>query len=387
MICKNCGTDNKPDSKFCEKCGNVLVQESASDIKPMDSSEQKTVIITDVQNEVPQAPQQPAMNAQPFQPVAPQQPVMNAQTASPIPPSPADSVDASDDSTTVLTGELRTPMGGAQSFGSGQTPKFQSQEANPAGTMQQSMPMQPGMQPGAPIQPGPTQPEVKQKAQKPPKAPKEKKQKDPNKKLPTGALVYIILSAVLMAILVLSLLVTGVLTSSKTKKLKNEINDKDMFAKSMEADYESQIADKDTEIAQKEADIKDLENRLSLYQEDLEKSEQTKDSYSKYDPLINFAKDSAKGQGYSDFFVSDTVVHLKNGQIAVKVYFKDASDENTVEFITNDSSIASCSWGSTWDNNCVATLFIENGGSKGNTIVTISNNVNDEKIDIYVFAD
>ena len=409
MICSNCGADNKPDSKFCEKCGTVLgfIGESASDIKPMGQPEQKKVVITDVQNEVkPQVSPMPGspmpgspmpgspMPGSPMpgspMPGAPVQggpvPVMPVNQEPPMPESLAATVpekaetekteqahDASDDSTTVLTGELRTPVGGAMGFGNAEAPKFQNQEEQP-------------VQPGAAQQP-PVQPPVQPPKQE--KQPKKKKEKDPNKKkCPVGAVVYIIISAVAIFILVIALAAVFLISNKKIKDLKNSLDFADLNLEQQVEYYETELDNKNSEIDSLNGQIDDLNDKVAMCEEDIAKYQQTNDSYTTYDSLIKFADETSTGQGYADFFVSDTVIHLSgNEEVAVQVYFRDITENDSVEYLTNDKNIAACEWGTEWTEHNVATLYISSGGTKGNTIVTISNSVNDEKIEIYVYAD
>lgn len=267
--------------------------------------------------------------------------------------------DESEANTTVLTsGMVAQPSPTPQ-------PSPMPQQINP-------MPQQ-GFVPGPNGAPKPSNPQNPKKPQKPAKSGKQG----------TAAKVYIIVSIVL----ILAMAGAGVwLFLHFNGKIDDISKEKDSLASQMDASsssYESQISDKDTEIADLEAQISEYETQIESYESEIADYESTSASYSAYDSLIQFAASSA-GQGYSDFFASDTVLHLTGGEVAVMVYFGIQEDSNVIYNVA-DTSVASCEWGDSW-NGDVATLYVTPNGS-GNTIITLSNDINDETINIYVYVD
>lgn len=342
MICKSCSFENKEGAAFCAKCGAPLSQPeektSAADMKPVeDDSEANTTVLTSdmISPAKPQAPQQGNPAPQGFVP---------GPTGAPGAP----------------MGGPR-PMGGAPMGG----PK-------PMGGAPMGGPKPMG---GAPMgAPAPQKP-----ANNAPKAPQPAK----SGKTGTAAKVYIIVSIVL----IVAMAGAGVwLFLHFNSKIDDISKEKDSLASQMDAsssNYENQISDKDSEIADLESQVTDYESQLSDYEDQISSYEETSASYSAYDSLIQFANSSV-GQGYSDFFASDTVLHLSGGDVAVMVYFGVQEDSNVV-YTVADSSVASCEWGDSW-NGDVATLYVTPNGS-GNTVITLSNDVNDETINIFVYVD
>lgn len=213
----------------------------------------------------------------------------------------------------------------------------------------------------------------------PPKAPKQA-----GTKTGSGAKVYIVISAILIVAMA-GVGIWGFLHFNG--KLDDANAEKDAIASQMDASnssYETQIAEKDEEIAALEAEAEQVQSQIAGYEEQIEQYESTSASYAAYDSLISFAG-SATGQGHADFFASDTVIHLTGGQVAVQVYFTtDAQSSNVIYDIAN-TAVATCEWGSEWAGD-VATLYVTPTGS-GNTVITLSNDMNDETIQIYVYVD
>lgn len=356
MICKSCSFENKEGAAFCAKCGAPLSQPeektSAADMKPVeDDSEANTTVLTSdmISPAKPQAPQQGNPAPQGFVP---------GPTGAPGAP---------------MGGPK--PMGGAPVGGSkpmGGAPMGGPKPMNGA-PMGGPKPMG-GAPMGAPGAPAPQKP-----ANNAPKAPQPAK----SGKTGTAAKVYIIVSIVL----IVAMAGAGVwLFLHFNSKIDDISKEKDSLASQMDAsssNYENQISDKDSEIADLESQVTDYESQLSDYEDQISSYEETSASYSAYDSLIQFANSSV-GQGYSDFFASDTVLHLSGGDVAVMVYFGVQEDSNVV-YTVADSSVASCEWGDSW-NGDVATLYVTPNGS-GNTVITLSNDVNDETINIFVYVD
>ena len=95
--------------------------------------------------------------------------------------------------------------------------------------------------------------------------------------------------------------------------------------------------------------------------------------------LVAFFNADAKGQGYDDFFASDTAVNITDGKASVKVYF---SGEGELAVQVADGSVVTGSWEESEEAG-VKTLTLTAVAS-GSTIVTLSNEADDEKIDIFV---
>lgn len=240
-----------------------------------------------------------------------------------------------------------------------------------------------GMPAGAPMG-TPAKPQKQQKAPKPPKAakaPKPPKQK--NKKSGKGTKVYIVISIILL----LAFAGVGVwgffYFNDKIDKINLEKDDLIAQMDASNGNYESQIADKDSEIAALESKVDEYESEIASYDDKIADYEKTNESYAAYDGLINFAG-SCAGQGYADFFASDTVLHLGNGKVPVKIFFKVEESGNVIYEVEN-SAVATCEWDESWDGD-VATLYVSPVGS-GNTTITLSNDVNGETIKIYVYVD
>ena len=101
------------------------------------------------------------------------------------------------------------------------------------------------------------------------------------------------------------------------------------------------------------------------------------------DKIIEYAK-SAKGNDYTDFFCSSNIVHIKAGEKAnVSVFFN--YDAGNVIYTNPDTNIASCEAEKEWTGNVIK-LNIE-GKNVGFTKITISNDVNDENVDLFVVVD
>lgn len=322
MICKSCSFENKEGAAFCAKCG-----------APLSKPDEKTSAADMKPIEDDSEANTTVLTSDMISPAKPQTP----QQGNPAPQG-------------FVPGPTGAPMGGAPMGG----PK-------PMG--------------GAPMgAPAPQKP-----VNNAPKAPQPAK----SGKTGTAAKAYIIVSI----ILIVAMAGAGVwLFLHFNGKIDDISKEKDSLASQMDAsssNYENQISDKDSEIAELESQVTDYESQISDYESQISSYEETSASYSAYDSLIQFANSSA-GQGYSDFFASDTVLHLSGGDVAVMVYFGVQEDSNVV-YTVADSSVASCEWGDSW-NGDVATLYITPNGS-GNTVITLSNDVNDETINIFVYVD
>ena len=404
MICRSCNYDNKEGAAFCAQCGKALTPETpevnASEMKPMEpkGTDEKTVSLDEAfgtdnkQNQTVAKPEENHVGAQPEQSAG---------------------ADAEEERTTVLTSDMISsassvgtvpmgnptvapmgmPMGAPMGMPSG------APMGMPAGApmgMPAGAPVNPGVAPGngrGPVGNGqpmgmpmgtPAKPQKQQKAPKPPKAakaPKPPKQK--NKKSGKGTKVYIVISIILL----LAFAGVGVwgffYFNDKIDKINLEKDDLIAQMDASNGNYESQIADKDSEIAALESKVDEYESEIASYDDKIADYEKTNELYAAYDGLINFAG-SCAGQGYADFFASDTVLHLGNGKVPVKIFFKVEESGNVIYEVEN-SAVATCEWDESWDGD-VATLYVSPVGS-GNTTITLSNDVNGETIKIYVYVD
>lgn len=354
MICKSCSFENKEGAAFCASCGKPLTQDApamdVNDMKPMETndSEPQTVALDS------------AFGVQP------------------------EKEDDSEANTTVLTSELITPAPGTQEGGSAP----QGFTAGPA-PMGAPKPMGGPAPMGAPKpMDGPAPMGTPKPMGGPAPAPQGgngPKQNTPVKsgKTGTGAKVYIVISI----ILIVAMAGAGVwMFMHFNGKIDDISKEKDTLASQMDASsssYESQLSDKDSEISDLESSVADYESQIADYESQIAAYEETSSSYSAYDALISFANSSV-GQGYADFFASDTILHLTGGEVAVLVYYGVQEDSNVIYQVEN-AGVATCEWGEDW-NGDVATLYVRPVAS-GNTIITLSNDVNSETIKIYVYVD
>ncbi|MBQ9233632.1 MAG: hypothetical protein IJ167_06320 [Lachnospiraceae bacterium] len=362
MICPQCKFDNKDGALFCEQCGEKLIEAPKSD-----KDEKTDNIEADKSEDI-----------------------------------------KDEESTTILTADMLDPKSVNQPSQNQPSPNRPEQNRlaqnqpspNPAGIQQGMV----GGQPGAMIapqygqrpmgnQPAGMQPQTiqgktsnKQKApnkQKPAKETKQPKQK--KGKLGGGMIAYIIISLLLIFGMA-GVGVWGYLHyTDKIDKLKDE---KESITKELDT-TKALVISKDDEIKGLEssnADLKDenssLQSQVADYEEQISDLSSINDQYA---PLIDFADNDASGQGYDDFFVSDTVVHLSGGTKSIKIFYEP--EDGTIYPSVADGGVATCSWQDGWgDSGYVATLDLTPVAT-GMTTVTISNDFNEESITIFVIVD
>ena len=375
MICTNCKSDNKDDAVFCEQCGAPL--NASTEEKKEDVVDEVTISLDDVAQKAEEAADPEGQTTvlisnaaldeikEAAKDKAPEQkaPAFTAPTPAPMPP-----MNNAPMGQPMNKAPMGQPMNGA--------PMGQPMNGAPMGQPMNGAPM------GQPMNKAPMgKPE---KAPKPPKAPKAPKAPKEPGAMKTGVKVYIVISIILLA----GLIGTGIWgflhftnkvddLEKDNSKLTIDLDD----AKSEIDGLNSDIDDKNDTIDALNSEISSLNDTCDSYETQIADLQESAGEYAAYDSLISFAK-SATGQGYADFFVSDTVVHLTGGETAVKLYF---ANEGDVMYTCNDSSVVSCEWSDNFENN-VASLYLTPTGS-GNTQVTITNSVNDEEITIYVFVD
>jgi len=375
MVCKLCNFDNKDGVMYCENCGNQLASKTDLHEQQQDVDNEEIVGNTVLLDEV----------------------VTDKNT-----PDNNDS-DESEADTTVLTSEMDIATGIPMGFGmqmqsaTSAQPGMQMQSGKltqPGMQMQSGKLTQPGMQAqsgsilndGTTFQPGMQANAQKSKSQKENDISKSSKEKKIGK-LGTGIKVYIALSALAIVGLAGVMIYGCIDYNKKIDQLEIENNDKQTEID----DYVDQVADKDSQISDLELQVTTLNENLQAldelianYETQIGDLEGKQEEYSSYDSLIAFANGS-NGQGYSDMFCSDTLLHIKKGEsVDVRVYYP--SSEGKLTCAGNDNAIATCELSEEKENGVVATVKVTAVAS-GNTTITISNDQNDEKINIYVYVD
>ena len=331
MICKECNFENKEGAAFCAQCGKPLAVDSASAMEPIPEKEEKTTII------------EPEIKSE--EKVA----------------------DDSEANTTVLTNTMSpvTPIAPVAP-----APQGFAEGPKPVTPMPQAAPMPQ------------TAPAAKGKADKKAKAPKAAKPAKAKKS--KGTIAYIIISI----LLILGLAGVGVWGYFHYEdKLDKAAEEKANLEAELSSEHEVEVAELEDEIDVLETSVADLEASVADYEtqvSELESEVEELSEYEAYDPLIQFAE-SATGQGFEDFFVSDTVLHLSDDTVAVKVWLRDAP-EQTVYYEHTDNGVVSCEWGDSWENEKCATLYIT-PLKEGNVEIYITNSGNDEEIVIYTYVD
>ena len=366
MICTNCKSDNKDDAVFCEQCGAPL--NASTEEKKEDVVDEVTIALDDVAQKAEEAADPEGQTTVLISNAALDEIKEAAKDKAPEQKAPAFTAPAPAPMPPMNNAPMGQPMNKA--------PMGQPMNGAPMGQPMNGAPM------GQPMNKAPMgKPE---KAPKPPKAPKAPKAPKEPGAMKTGVKVYIVISIILLA----GLIGTGIWgflhftnkvddLEKDNSKLTIDLDD----AKSEIDGLNSDIDDKNDTIDALNSEISSLNDTCDSYETQIADLQESAGEYAAYDSLISFAK-SATGQGYADFFVSDTVVHLTGGETAVKLYF---ANEGDVMYTCTDSSVVSCEWSDNFENN-VASLYLTPTGS-GNTQVTITNSVNDEEITIYVFVD
>ena len=205
-----------------------------------------------------------------------------------------------------------------------------------------------------------------------------------------GSKIYLAVSIVIMVLMAGGLGYGYYHFSNKVKDLEKE---KEAVTKQM-ATVESTLNGEKTSLQNEidllksaatnsEAKIADYETRIADYEQQLQDAQSKSEQYAAYDKIIEYAK-SAKGNDYTDFFCSSNIVHIKAGEKAnVSVFFN--YDAGNVIYTNPDTNIASCEAEKEWTGNVIK-LNIE-GKNVGFTKITISNDVNDENVDLFVVVD
>lgn len=197
--------------------------------------------------------------------------------------------------------------------------------------------------------------------------------------------VYIAVAIALMVFLSGGMLFGFFYFSSKVQKANEERNsiasESDVAAayfRSQIREQEDTIAAMQTEIDALKEDINEYKGQIKEYREELQT---LKDKEEILDGLASFT-DAITAQGYEDMFVSDTILHIKE-DTTVRVCI---SGEIEVTANSSDTAIVDCTWDSAPTGPSVARLHVT-PKQEGTATITITNNLNDEKIDIYVYSE
>ncbi|MBQ8924485.1 MAG: hypothetical protein IJ053_06785, partial [Lachnospiraceae bacterium] len=258
----------------------------------------------------------------------------------------------------------------------------------PQGAMPQGMPPM-GQQPqGMPPQGAQQKPVKAPKPPKQPKAPKEPKEK--KGKLGGGLIAYIVISI----LLILGLAGAGIWGylhyNKKIDDLKAEKEQLETDKTKLTDDYESQLGSKDDDILDYESQIADLQTQLNDYESQIGTYEESVGAYAAYDGLINFFNTGAGGQGHSEIFVSDTVLHISGSDAKQIKVFCPSEDGVDFEVDAANPGVVSCEWTGEWeiygDLELVATLNVTPVAS-GSTMITIKDATTGTAVKVFVTVD
>ncbi len=221
--------------------------------------------------------------------------------------------------------------------------------------------------------------------------------------------LYIGISIALMIFLAGGLVFGFFYFSSKVQKANDERNtiasESDVAANY----FRSQIREQEDAISELQAEIELLKGSISDYQENEEAyKKQIADLTDKEEAMEGLASftDAVPSQGYEDMFVSDTFLRFTIPQTTETEDAEsdtdndDAQTTNTnneavlrvcisgdieVSVKSSDESVASFAWDTTPVGPSVARLRVI-PGKKGTAILTFTNNLNDEQIQVYVYV-
>lgn len=195
-----------------------------------------------------------------------------------------------------------------------------------------------------------------------------------------GTIAYIVISI----ILILGLAGVGVWGYFHyTDKLDKAEKDRKEAEEQLIIEYEAEIDSVESENTTLAMEVSDLEAEVSSLESQIAELESSVSGYEEYGALISYA-DGAVAQGSSNFFASANLINLSNGSAAIKVYYFD--ENGTVTYNIADTSVATCEWGEGWENDTVATLYVDPVAT-GNTTITLTNDTSDERIVIYIFVE
>lgn len=212
-------------------------------------------------------------------------------------------------------------------------------------------------------------------------------QEDPNKtSSKSNTRLYIGISIALMIFLAGGLVFGFFYFSNKVQKANEERNTIASQSDVAANYFRAQIREQEDTISELEKKIDDLEASINEYKQDAEayqnEIEELKSRQEAMDGLASFT-DAISYQGYEDMFVSDTVLRLGTQEAVVRICITG----NLEVAVTSDhEEVAQLSWDSAPQGPGVARLRVI-PKSNGTAILTVTNNMNNEQIQIYVYVD
>lgn len=198
--------------------------------------------------------------------------------------------------------------------------------------------------------------------------------------------LYIGISIALMVFLAGGLVFGFFYFSNKVQKANEERN---MIASESDvaANYfRSQIREQEDAISALETKVNDLEATITDYKEQIADYEQEiADLQSRQEAMDGLASftDAISSQGYEDMFVSDTMLKLSEAEVVVRVCI---SGNIEVTATSDNEEVVTCSWDTTPTGPSVARLRVIPQAS-GTAVLTLTNNLNEEQIQIYVYVE
>lgn len=204
-----------------------------------------------------------------------------------------------------------------------------------------------------------------------------------------GQKLYIAISIALMVILAGGLVFGFLYFSSKVQKANEERNTIASESDVAAAYFKNQLSVQDNTIAELKGEIASLTDAVQGYQEEVqgykEQIADLKANNIAMEGLASFT-DAQSGQGYEDMFVSDTVLHLSAEAEEGTVVRVCIENDMEIKVISSNPEVATCEWDSVPVGPTVARLRI-NPGETGVSMITLTNNYNEEEINIYIYVD
>lgn len=205
-----------------------------------------------------------------------------------------------------------------------------------------------------------------------------------------GSKVYLIVSIIVMVLLAGGLGGSILHFNGKVKDLEKQNEDITKEKEDMEATLNSEKSNLQSKITGLEGDVSDssktiaeLQGTVTDYEAKIAELQNKSDAYAAFDTVINYAK-GAPAYGYVDFFCSNNIVHMKAGEVAkVSTFF--SYESGNVVYETSDASVADCEWDKDWQGSVLG-LNIK-AGNPGFTIIKITNDQNDEAVNVLVYVE
>ncbi len=198
--------------------------------------------------------------------------------------------------------------------------------------------------------------------------------------------LYIGISIALMIFLAGGLVFGFFYFSNKVQKANDERNliasESDVAANY----FRSQIREQEDAISAMEEKIRTLEATVTDYEEQIEdykgEIEALQNRQEAMDGLASFT-DAISSQGYEDMFVSDTVLRLSDAEAVLRVCI---SGNIEVSAESDNEEVVTYSWDTAPMGPSVARLRVLPQAS-GTAVITLTNNLNEEQIKIYVYVE